>query len=120
MTCMPCQTTLVDLVEDTVSETRALNMRCCNPPPPLPIFSPDTAYAKNKETGKWYNFDDSHVSETSASNVVVSVRGRKRERERERGGQRFTLYKYTSPSPQLLMSCSIIVALRVDRLADLN
>ena len=88
MTYMLCQTTLVDLEEDTVSETRALNMRCCNPSPaslPLPIFSPDTAYAKNKETGKWYNFDDSHVSETSASNVVVSVRGREGGRERGKG-----------------------------------
>ena len=33
----------------------------------------DTAYCKNKETGKWYNFDDSHVSEASESQLVVSA-----------------------------------------------
>ena len=32
----------------------------------------DTAYCKNKNSGKWYNFDDSHVSETSESLLVVS------------------------------------------------
>jgi len=32
----------------------------------------DTAYCKNKDTGKWYNYDDSHVSETSESHLVVS------------------------------------------------
>ena len=32
----------------------------------------DTAYCKNRETGKWYNFDDSHVSEASESQLVVS------------------------------------------------
>ena len=32
----------------------------------------DTAYAKNKETNKWYNFDDSHVSETTEDRLVVS------------------------------------------------
>ena len=30
------------------------------------------AYAKNHETNKWYHFDDSHVSPTSASDSVVS------------------------------------------------
>ena len=32
----------------------------------------DTAYCKNKTTGKWYNFDDSHVSEASEDRIVVS------------------------------------------------
>jgi hypothetical protein len=29
-----------------------------------------TAYCKNKSTGKWYNYDDSHVSETSEDRIV--------------------------------------------------
>ena len=32
----------------------------------------DTAYCKNKSTGKWYNYDDSHVSEASEDRIVVS------------------------------------------------
>ena len=32
----------------------------------------DTAYCKNKSTGKWYNFDDSHVSEATDDRIVVS------------------------------------------------
>ena len=32
----------------------------------------DTAYAKNSNTGKWYNFDDSHVAECSDKSIVVS------------------------------------------------
>uniref|UniRef100_A0A3B5MJ38 ubiquitinyl hydrolase 1 n=1 Tax=Xiphophorus couchianus TaxID=32473 RepID=A0A3B5MJ38_9TELE len=31
-----------------------------------------TAYAKNKEDGKWYNFDDSSVSPASEDQIVVS------------------------------------------------
>ena len=34
------------------------------------MFS-DTAYGKNAN-GKWYHFDDSHVSETDENHVVVS------------------------------------------------
>ena len=34
-------------------------------------FSVDTAYAKNHETQKWYNYDDSHVSETTEDRLVV-------------------------------------------------
>ena len=37
------------------------------------IFASDTAYAKNKATKKWYNFDDSHVSETFEERLVVSA-----------------------------------------------
>ena len=37
------------------------------------ICTADTAYAKNKETNKWYNFDDSHVSETAEDHLVVST-----------------------------------------------
>lgn len=33
----------------------------------------DTAYAKNKDDGKWYNFDDSSVSPASEDQIVVSV-----------------------------------------------
>ena len=33
----------------------------------------DMAYAKNKETNKWYNFDDSYVSETTEDRLVVST-----------------------------------------------
>ena len=33
----------------------------------------DTAFALNYENGKWYNFDDSHVTETDSSHVVVST-----------------------------------------------
>ena len=36
------------------------------------ILLSDTSYARNKENGKWYNFDDSHVSETDDSHIVVS------------------------------------------------
>lgn len=32
---------------------------------------PDTAYAKNKMNQKWYNFDDSHVSEVGKDHIVV-------------------------------------------------
>lgn len=44
------------------------------PPPPLSLtlsLSTDTAFAKNHETGKWYNFDDSHVSQTTEERLVV-------------------------------------------------
>ncbi len=37
----------------------------------LNIF-PDTAYAKNKDDGSWYYFDDSSVSESSEDSVCVS------------------------------------------------
>lgn len=33
----------------------------------------DTAYAKNKDDGKWYNFDDSSVSPASEDQIVVSL-----------------------------------------------
>ena len=40
---------------------------------PYIFLSSDTAYAKNKETGKWYGFDDSHVQEVkSVEQMVVS------------------------------------------------
>ena len=32
-----------------------------------------TAYAKNKDDGKWYYFDDSSVTESSESSCVVSM-----------------------------------------------
>ena len=32
-----------------------------------------TAYAKNVTTGKWYNFDDSSVSEASEASLVTSA-----------------------------------------------
>ena len=31
----------------------------------------DTAYAKNKDNGKWYSFDDGHVSEVSSDSICV-------------------------------------------------
>ena len=31
----------------------------------------DTAYCKNKDTGKWYHFDDSSVSEVDSTNRLV-------------------------------------------------
>lgn len=37
------------------------------------IFSLDTAFAKNKDDGKWYYFDDSSVSTASEDQIVVSV-----------------------------------------------
>lgn len=37
------------------------------------IFFSDTAYAKNKEDGKWYYFDDSSVSPANEDQIVVSV-----------------------------------------------
>lgn len=33
----------------------------------------DTAYAKNKDDGKWYYFDDSSVSPASEDQIVVST-----------------------------------------------
>lgn len=33
----------------------------------------DTAYAKNKDDGKWYYFDDSSVSPASEDQIVVSL-----------------------------------------------
>lgn len=35
-------------------------------------FGHYTAYAKNYETGKWYDFNDSSVSELDSPNEVVS------------------------------------------------
>ena len=37
------------------------------------ILATDTAYCKNKETGKWYNFDNSHVSEMTEDHVIVRL-----------------------------------------------
>ena len=38
------------------------------------VFSSlDTAFAKNKDDGKWYYFDDSSVSTASGDQIVVSV-----------------------------------------------
>lgn len=37
------------------------------------IFFSDTAYAKSKDDGKWYYFDDSSVSPASEDQIVVSV-----------------------------------------------
>lgn len=37
------------------------------------ISCADTAYAKNKDDGKWYNFDDSSVSPANEDQIVVSV-----------------------------------------------
>jgi len=39
----------------------------------LTLFFLDTAYAKNKDDGRWYYFDDSSVSPASADSVVVRV-----------------------------------------------
>ena len=36
------------------------------------IVSSDTAYAKNKDDGRWYNFDDSNVTPYREGDVVVS------------------------------------------------
>ena len=33
----------------------------------------DTTYAKNKETKKWYCFDNSSVSEITEDQIVVSI-----------------------------------------------
>ena len=35
------------------------------------LYFTDTAYAKNKEDGQWYHFDDSSVSQCSEDSVVV-------------------------------------------------
>ena len=35
------------------------------------FFSLDTAFAKNKDDGKWYYFDDSSVSTASEDQIVV-------------------------------------------------
>ena len=32
----------------------------------------DTAYAKNILNGKWYHYDDSHITEVYENDVVVS------------------------------------------------
>lgn len=37
------------------------------------MTSLDTAYAKNKDDGKWYNFDDSSVSPANDDQIVVST-----------------------------------------------
>lgn len=37
------------------------------------FFSLDTAFAKNKDDGKWYYFDDSSVSTASEDQIVVSM-----------------------------------------------
>ena len=37
------------------------------------FYSSDTAYAKNKDDGRWYYFDDSTVTASSEDSVVVST-----------------------------------------------
>lgn len=37
------------------------------------ILRIDTAFCQNKDTDKWYSFDDSHVSETDPSHVMVRI-----------------------------------------------
>lgn len=37
------------------------------------LFLLDTAYARNWQNGKWYNFDDSHVTEVDESEVKVRL-----------------------------------------------
>lgn len=39
----------------------------------LTIYIIDTAYAQNWEDGKWYNFDDAHVSEVNANDAKVRL-----------------------------------------------
>ena len=36
------------------------------------LYFIDTAYCKNKESNKWYSFDDSHVSAVDESAICVS------------------------------------------------
>ena len=36
-------------------------------------FSPDTSYAKNKDNGQWYYFDDSKVTYAREEQIVVSL-----------------------------------------------
>lgn len=36
-------------------------------------FIVDTAFAKNKDDGKWYYFDDSSVSTASEDQIVASI-----------------------------------------------
>ena len=42
----------------------------------------DTAYAKNKDDGRWYYFDDSSVTSSSEDAVVVSTRFQRQNFER--------------------------------------
>lgn len=37
------------------------------------FFVLDTAFAKNKDDGKWYYFDDSSVSTASEDQIVASI-----------------------------------------------
>ena len=36
-------------------------------------LSPDTSYAKNKDNGQWYYFDDSKVTYAREEQIVVSL-----------------------------------------------
>lgn len=42
-------------------------------PETLYFFVLDTAFAKNKDDGKWYYFDDSSVSTASEDQIVASI-----------------------------------------------
>lgn len=42
-------------------------------PETLYLFILDTAFAKNKDDGKWYYFDDSSVSTASEDQIVASI-----------------------------------------------
>lgn len=37
------------------------------------LYVSDTAYGKNNGTGSWYYFDDSSVTQSAESNVIVSI-----------------------------------------------
>ena len=66
MTCTPSVTTLMESGKDIVSSSLKLIDSVFKF-----LCSTDTAFAKNKESGKWYNYDDSHVSQTSEDRLVV-------------------------------------------------
>ena len=51
----------------------------------MPIFFSvaDTAYAKNKDDGRWYHFDDSSVTPIGEGTVVVMQSAYSKEEERD-------------------------------------
>lgn len=40
----------------------------------LLVFTTDTSYARNKDNGQWYYFDDSKVTYAQEEQIVVSSR----------------------------------------------
>ena len=67
--CMTCMSSLMTL-EGWVEAIEIFGV--CFSSQGVYVVALDTAYAKSKDSAKWYNYDDSHVSEVAENRLVVS------------------------------------------------